>query len=480
MTNQFQAGAAMASIMPQPENIDNTWHSQMSVRFDEVGSALEVKVLALIFGDHCPLLLVNLDTVSIPNSSADNLRQAIAEVTGVQQQDVIISCTHSHSTPFVEDLDRYHSYFDFVKVATLSAAEEAWASRRPARFGHACTHVVGASFNQRVHLPDGGVKFTRDYREGLASGRAVDPRLSIMRIDDESGKPIAGWVRFAAHPANVIFDAPISAEYPGYMTQQLSRTVAEGVPVLFGFGAAGDVNCVPMFGKESDSVRLGENLAEIVAPVFENIQTQPPRRLLSGHHTLQLPMDSPPSSETLDRELAELHAFHDGLGDDPSLMWVLGFNCWKDWTVEKKKAYVIPHIKWVERMKAALDEGRSFPSTWPVPISACVIDDLGLLFYPGEPLTAIGLQIAADSALNETLVFSHCNGWTGYLGTDEDRRRAGYETYLWHRGLPDNFTARLPLSYKLGAANVMIEGSLALIDRLDKQSCTGGAATSRG
>ena len=468
--NHFKAGAAGASIMPSPQIVANTWHPLMAVRFDEVGSPLQVKVLALTYGDHCNVLLVNLDTINIPQSSADNLRQAIADTLKIQTQDVFIFCTHSHSTPCIEDLGREHLYFDFVKAKTCEAVEQAWAIRQPARFGHGCTHVVGASFNQRVPLSDGGVKFTRDYREGLASGRPVDPRLSVVRIDDESGKPIAGWVRFAAHPACVIFDAPISAEYPGYMTQQLSETVAGGAPVLFGFGAAGDVNCVPMFGTESDSARLGKNLAEQAAPVFESIQTQQPQRMVSGDHTLQLPLDDPPSLQTLDHELAEAKAFVRALDEDPDLVWVLGTNCWKDWSVEKKKAYVVPHIAWIERMKLALEQGCTFPGTWPVPLSAWVLDDLGLLFYGGEPFTEIGLAVAARSPLNETLVVAHCNGWTGYLGTDEDRRRGGYETVLWHRSFFDEPGMRRPLTYALGAADVMVDQSLALIDRLDKQS----------
>ena len=122
-TNPFKAGAAMASIMPTPEIIDNTWHPQMAVRFDELGSPLFVKVLALSFDDRCELVLVNLDTISIPRTSGDNLRQAIADSLGIRPQDVIISCTHSHSTPFVEDLRREHPYFDHVR------------GRRPGRSG---------------------------------------------------------------------------------------------------------------------------------------------------------------------------------------------------------------------------------------------------------------------------------------------------------------------------------------------------------
>ena len=257
------------------------------------------------------------------------------------------------------------------------------------------------------------------------------------------------------------------------MTQQLSETVAGGAPILFGFGAAGDVNCVPMFGTESDSVRLGKNLADQVAPVFESIQTQQPQRVVSGEHTLQLPLDDPPSLQTLERELVEAQTFVRGLDDNPDLVWVFGFNCWKDWSVEKKKAYVAPHIGWIERMKIAHEQGRTFPDTWSVPLSAWLFDDLGLLFYCGEPFTEIGLEVAARSPLNETLVLSHCNGFTGYLGTDEDRRLGGYETVLWHRGFSDDHTVQRPLSYAVGAADVMIDESLALISRLHEQPYLG-------
>jgi len=128
----------------------------------------------------------------------------------------------------------------------------------------------------------------------------VEPRLNAVRVDDAGGQPIAGWVRFAAHPAGVIFDAPISAEYPGYMCDHLRETVAAGSPVLFGYGASGDVNCLPMSGRESDSRNLGLNLASPAASVFDEIQTSVPRRLLSGTRTVDLPLDSVPSEETLD------------------------------------------------------------------------------------------------------------------------------------------------------------------------------------
>lgn len=460
----FFAGAASRSIMPAKEMVNNSIHSNMTVRFDELGSPLNTKALALTFGDKS-FVLIALDIVSVRNSHSVAMRKAIAAGIGLKPDEIVLSASHSHSTPFLEPMDGPHPYFDFVLQQSIEAAKEAWESRQPARFGYDVIYVVGASFNTRVPMPDGGVKFTRDFREGLASGRPIDPRLNIIRFDDENGKPIAGWVRFATHPACVIFNTPISGEYPGYMTERLSETVADGAPVLFGFGSAGDANCIPMFGKESDSRNLGRQLADLVAPVFEQIQTKKPRRLLSGNRTVNLPLDPPPSIETLDKEIDEINTFIKALDTKPELEWVMGINCKKEWPVKNKINHVKPLAEWAELMKQALNSGRKFPSTWPSEITALIIDDMSLVFYPGEPFIELGLSLATRSPLKETLLIALSNGSNGYLGTDGDRLRGGYETYtvVRYAKLKDGYR---PLPYALGAGECLIGNCLSLIDEL--------------
>jgi len=188
-----------------------------------------------------------------------------------------------------------------------------------------------------------------------------------------------------------------------------------------------------MFGKESDARNLGLNLAQLVAPLFEETKTRTPRRMLAGQRVVDLPLDHPPSLDDLQQEIDEIHGFISGLDRDPQLEWVIGINCKKDWPVEKKKSHVIELVEWAEQLKVALESGRTFPRSWPAEITAFVLDDLGLVFYPGEPFTELGLALAARSPLNETLLMAHTNGTEGYLGTDEDRRRRGYEMYTWHR-----------------------------------------------
>ncbi len=362
-SDEFLAGAASRSIQPTPEMVNNEIHHNMTVRFDEQGSPLNAKALVLSQGDQ-HVLLVALDLAVMENVHAEELRKSIAERIGLEREQIIVSASHSHSTPFLEPLDGVHLFFDWVRGQCAEAAEDAWASRRPARYGYDTIHVVGASFNTRVHLPNGGVKFTRDFREGLASGRPIDPRMTILRIDDENGKPIAGWIRFATHPACVIFNTPVSGEYPSYMTERLSKEVAQGAPVLFGYGAAGDSNCIPMFGKEEDSENLGLRMAAQAAPAFEKIQTKKPARMRLGNRVVNLPLDPPPSMETLDREIVEVERFIEEAPKNPELEWAMGINGKKDWPVQNKINHFKPLAEWARREKQALGEGKTVPTTW--------------------------------------------------------------------------------------------------------------------
>jgi neutral ceramidase len=466
MSTAFEAGVAVRNITPTPQLVDNALHATMRVRTDEYGSPLKTKALALSFGGKSQVL-VALDLPHIRDSAAQLIRGVVANAAGLAVDDVVLSCSHTHSAPFLEFVDGPHPFLDFVARQSADAAREAMQSRRPARFGHGVTHVVGASFNTRVPLPNGGVKFARDFREGLASGRPIDPRLNMVRIDDADGRPIAGWVRFATHPANVIFDGPISAEYPGYMTDRLSELIDGVPPFLFGYGAAGDINCIPMFGREDQSRDLGLRLANIAAETFCSIQTSVPRRLRTGLAAVELPLEPAPSVETLDREIEEVEDFINALSRDPKLVWVLGFNCGDHWPVEKKRNSAKPLADWARAVKEMLAAGHRFPTTWTRPVTAWIIDDLGLVFDPGETFGEIGLAISARSPLAETLVQTLCNGTDLYLATDADRRRGGYEPALSNRYFDVRNGENRPLPYTLGTAERYIEQIIDLIRNLD-------------
>ena len=461
MATDFLAGVGVRDITPAPELIDNSLHPCMTVRLHERGSPMRVKALALTFGSVRSLLLA-VDLVSIGGDHQKVLRQAVGDAVGLNVEDIVVSASHSHSTPFCEPLDGPHPFFDLILRQSVAAAQTAVQAQRSALFGHATVHVVGASFNTRVPTADGGVEFSRDFRKGLASGRPIDPRLTVVRIDDDQRCPIAGWIGFAAHPACVIFDTPISAEYPGYLTDRLTALVDGNPPFLFGLGACGDVNCIPMFGTESDSQQLGHQLANFAAPVFAAIETKRLDRFLTASATFQLPLEEAPSPAALERDIDEVEKVMAALDHNPELVWVLGINCAEHWPVEQKKNHVRPLLEWAQLMQAALADGRVFPRTWSSVNTVWIINELGLVFNDGEPLVELGLALAAHSPLSQTLLINQCNGRNSYLPGDGEIRRGGYEarTVVRYAKLAEGVR---PLPYALGAANVLVSGIQELI-----------------
>src|SRR3989304_933721 len=134
MSQSFLAGAAVRSIMPSPQIVDNTLHALMTVRFDESGSPPHAKALAMTLG-RTSVMLIGLDLGGAHEPPAQPLREAVAQATDLEIADVVISCTHTHSAAMIEPLTGPHPYFDLVLQAAADAAAEAWASRRPAPVG---------------------------------------------------------------------------------------------------------------------------------------------------------------------------------------------------------------------------------------------------------------------------------------------------------------------------------------------------------
>ena len=73
--------------------------------------------------------------------------------------------------------------------------------------------------------------------------------------------------------------------------------------------------------------------------------------------------------------------------------------------------------------------------------------------------------LSAQSTLEETLLMGMSNGANGYIGTDVDRLRGGYETYSSVRYSKLKEGVR-PLPYALGAGGFLIGSCISLIDEL--------------
>ena len=112
MNKEFCAGVGVRDITPSSQLVNNTLHPAMTVRARRTWSPLNAKSLALSFGEKARVL-VALDLMYMSDPAARAVREAIAAATGLPVEDIVVCCSHSHSTPFIEPLDRPHPFWSW-------------------------------------------------------------------------------------------------------------------------------------------------------------------------------------------------------------------------------------------------------------------------------------------------------------------------------------------------------------------------------
>jgi len=88
--------------------------------------------------------------------------------------------------------------------AYQEAARQAIDALQPCRILAGRRFCDSMSYNTRLPMPEGGVKFSRHHAEGLQSGKFFDPTIGLVRFDDQLGRPLGAIFNFCCHPATMI------------------------------------------------------------------------------------------------------------------------------------------------------------------------------------------------------------------------------------------------------------------------------------
>jgi neutral ceramidase len=153
--------------------------------------------------------LVQADLGGLPYSMTQEVLKRVAQ-TGITGDRLLLSATHTHSSSgaiwSVDNLgygfvggDAYDPrVFDEVASGISKAIIDANARLTPARIGVGTAELRGASHN-RDHDP---FKLNTDApADEKANGDlAIDPRVTVIRVDDADGRPLGAWSNFAVHP----------------------------------------------------------------------------------------------------------------------------------------------------------------------------------------------------------------------------------------------------------------------------------------
>jgi neutral ceramidase len=378
----------------------------------------------LAIGVHDPMLVTALvlstDTESVAVVACDllvvgetlvaSVRERVQELTGIPASNILINASHNHTAPILQDTDAaslHHGSTSFGPYTTnlvdlmAGAIFGAFRRREPATAGFGYTTAADITVNR------------------VWPARSLSDRVTVMRVDRRSGRPIAVVVSFACHGTCVGgHTLDWGADFPATLRAEVEATV--GAECLFLQGAAGDVAPFDFwFGNEDPqpmgfetATRLGKALAKSTLACLDDVETHDDVTLVARSASVALErrrIDVEP--QILDELEANIRAHHEPPTRDA---WPLTLHTTTSAQLEPAE-YQLGVIAFVRDLASRAG------SPVQAELQAIRIGQTALLAMPFEPFSEIASRIAARSRIDVT-VLGYSNGYQGYLPDSEAAR----------------------------------------------------------
>ena len=213
----FQAGYSRKDMTP-----DGNIHMNDGVLLSKVQDPLYVTCVAVYDGENTALLFT-VDVKGLADFTCEMMKKRINFATKVPVENIMISATHSHSTPFPEnpgsDPDNIR-WTAKVNTQVLEAAKEAIADLSDAEIYTGEGKSTSMAFVRRWYLSDGtpsGIwRQDNDYKprtDIVAYETKADDQVQVIRFVREEKKDIviANWQNHFTD-ANGLYPGAVSAD----------------------------------------------------------------------------------------------------------------------------------------------------------------------------------------------------------------------------------------------------------------------------
>jgi hypothetical protein len=329
------------------------------------------------------MAVVTCDLRSVTPQLKQQTLQNAADL-GLTADTLFLCASHTHDGPSIFPEKFWQLQFGECDPAVIDSMSRSIAgglhaaarNLAPARVGFGSERLDGFTRNRRW-------RYDNEARQAAGETAAVNPILSVLRVDGAEGKCRALLVHFATHPTLLgASNMLVSAEWPGALQRAL-EAVFPGAVALYCNGAEGDQS--PDGAKGADEFErvkdYGTRLAQRAQTVARRIETKPGQPI----GMVRITPDLPPI------------VFSPGARNGP-------------------------YKSYEPLARAALPRQAE--------IQALRIGDIALAGLPGEPICDVGLdsqkQVAAAGFKN-VLIIGLANDYLGYIVNEKEYPHGGYE-----------------------------------------------------
>jgi hypothetical protein len=423
----FRAGAATSNITPLFDVLLDGPIMQIGPA-KSVHDEIHARCLVLDDGTERVALVV-CDTTMIAQFVIDHAKALIAEQSKLPAHRVVISATHTHSTPRaigISDQSADRAYLDFLARRIADAVQRAINNLAPAKIGWGSVAKPEYVHNRRwfVANPE---KRTNPFgvsgeEVGMNPGRTglikpagpVDPEVSVVSVRHADGRPLAVFANYGLHYIGGVPAGTISADYYGVFCdriQELLRADRQDPPFvgIMSNGTSGDVNAVDSaaapkkFKAYERMTQVAHDLAAAVRRVCDQIEYRDWVPLAAQAADLPLRIRKP---------------------DAARLQWAQPLQVAGAAKSVAGRPLTRPEIYAREAGFLA-----QYPERVTLRLQAIRIGDLGIGAIPNEVFAETGLAIKQGSPFKATFTIELANGYYGYLPTPQQHQWGGYETW---------------------------------------------------
>ena len=392
----WKAGVARALITPEKA----VWLAGYGSKRVPSGKVHDIwmKALALEDPKGRRVVLVTSDFQGVPKEMSDRVFAQLKRKLKLEREQVMITFSHNHCGPRLGlDLVDYYpieaeqvklvdEYTSLMETKMVEMVGKALAALAPAtlRTGQGHTpFAVNRRNNREGEVPDLIAK-------GTLKG-PVDHTVPVLTVTGKDEKLVAILFGYACHPTTLSF-TQWCGDYPGFAQAALEKN-HPGAAAMFVNTCGGDQNPLPR-----RKVELCEKYGTMLADAVEQALKKPMKTVSPGLRTAFAYVDLPYEKVIARKELLAAT---------------------KEQNAIRKR--------WAERMLKKLDDGETFPSSYPYPLHAWRLGKDTLMIGMGaETVVDYALRFKAKFG-RETWVCGYADDMLAYIPSRRVWAEGGYE-----------------------------------------------------
>lgn len=425
MEHKLFAGYARQVVEPT-ESIPLSGFSNELKRFHTAMTEdICVTSVALSDENENTILIIGADicTVSIP--IAEPARKRVCETTGLPEDRVFITATHTHSAPGLakQELPCIQKYTEQLIVAMVETAVAAIADRKPTTMKTGSIETKGLNFikHYKAINPLTGELHVIGDQYGTAKGKIlqdhmtqVDPTLHVVQFLREGAKPIV-LANFRAHPhfTGGYSKYDLSSDYIGAFRMALEAMY--DCHALYLQGACGNVNSSTRLTAERLYTTCRSHGTALAAAVLECL----------GKHMV----DAKPAPITTKQVnfYGQIKQVDERLADAAREVRKLWTETYDRALCEEKGVPLGIHSPY-HAGALLTNMTRTTEKDGLMVLNAVTLgEELAFVTFPGEMYDTISMRMEDNSPFKTTLMLGYCYHHIGYLPSATAYKYGSYE-----------------------------------------------------